>query len=217
MHNRIIMIKHILSAIFLLISMVPHSVFGQSADWLLPIAVENRTTWASVQLTHIGSYGLTRKARPGIPAHLHTGIDIKRPRQNYEDEPVFAVAPGTVISMRDDGPFAQIIIEYRLPHGDPVWTVYEHIAGIMVTVGDIVWPHDPIARFMNRGELDRYGWQFDHVHFEVLKVCPRALKPTGKTPLRFFSTYSLECYTESDLEKYYYDPMSFMEAQWSHE
>jgi hypothetical protein len=206
-----------LPAILLLIFIVPHSVFGQSADWLLPIAVEDRTTWASVQFTHIGSYGLTRKARPGIPAHLHTGIDIKRPHHNYEDEAVLPVAPGTVISMRDDGPFAQIIIEHRLSHGDPVWTVYEHIAGIMVTVGDLVVPHEPIARFMNRQELDRHGWQFDHVHFEVLKVRPRALKPTDETPLRFFSTYSLECYTESDLEKYYYDPISFMEARWSHE
>jgi hypothetical protein len=117
--------------------------------------------------------------------------------------------------MRDDGPFAQIIVEHRLPHGDPVWTVYEHIAGITVTVGEIVSPHEPIARFMNRKELDRYGWQFDHVHFEVLKVRPRAFNPTEKTPLRFFSTYSLECYTESDLEYYYYDPIAFLEAQWA--
>jgi hypothetical protein len=211
------MTREILPAIFLFIFIVPHALFGQSADWLLPIAVENRTTWASVQLTHIGSYGLSRKARPGIPAHLHTGVDIKRPRKNYEDEPVLPAAQGTVISMRDDGPFAQIIIEHRLPYGDPVWTVYEHIAGIRVTVGDIVLPHETIARFMNRQELDRYGWQFDHVHFEVLKVRPAALKPTDKTPLRFFSTYSLSCYTASDLEKYYYDPISFMEAHWSHE
>jgi hypothetical protein len=82
-------------------------------------------------------------------------------------------------------------------------------------VGDIVSPHEPIARFMNRQELDRYGWQFDHVHFEVLKVCPRPLKPTNKTPLRFFNTYSLECHTESDLEKYYYDPIAFMEERWA--
>ena len=211
------MISHILSTILLLIFIVPHSVFGQSDEWLLPIAVENRTTWASVQLTHIGSYGLKRKARAGILVHLHTGIDIKRPRQNYEDESVFPVASGTVISMRDDGPFAQIIIEHKLPQRDPVWTVYEHIAGIMVTVGNVVLPHEPIARFMNRQELDCYGWQFDHVHFEVIKVCPRPLKPTDKTPLRFFSTYSLECYTESDLEKYYYDPISFMEARWADE
>ena len=150
------MTRHILPAILLFIFIVPHSVFGQSAECLLPITVENRTTWASVQLTQIGSYGITRKARPGIPKHLHTGVDIKRPRPNYADEPVLPVASGTVISMRDDGPFAQIIIEHRLPHGDPVWTAYEHIAGITVTVGDIVSPHEPIGRFMNRQELDSY-------------------------------------------------------------
>jgi len=211
------MFRHILTAVLLFIFIVPRSVLGQSGDWLLPIAVKDRTTWTSVQLTHIGSYGLKRKARPGIPAHLHTGIDIQRPLQNYEYEPILPVASGTVISMRDDGPFAQIIIEHKLPHEDPVWTVYEHIAGIMVTVGDIVLPHEAIARFMNRQELERYGWQFDHVHFEVLKVRPRPLKPTSKTPLRFFSTYSLECYTELDLRKYYYNPISFMEERWLHE
>jgi hypothetical protein len=211
------MARHILPAILLFIVIVPHSVLGQSVDWLLPIAVKDRTTWASVQLTHIGSYGLKRKARPGIPAHLHTGIDIRRPRQNYEYEPILPVTSGTVISIRDDGPFAQIIIEHKLPHKDSVWTVYEHIAAIMVTVGDIVLSHEPIARFMNRQELEKYGWQFDHLHFEILKERPRPLKPNDKTPLRFFSTYSLECYTESDLNKYYYDPISFMEERWSHE
>jgi murein DD-endopeptidase MepM/ murein hydrolase activator NlpD len=208
------MTKQILPAILFLVLIVPSFVFGQSAHWLLPISVADRTTWHTAQFTHIGSYGLTRKARPGIPEHLHTGVDIKRPRPNYEDEPIFSVAQGTVISVRDDGPFAQIIIEHSLPNGDPVWTVYEHVAGITVTVGDIVSPRTSIARFMNKGELDRYGWQFDHVHFEVLKVRPRALKPTDRHPLRFFNTYSLECYAESDLDKYYYDPVSFMEVRW---
>jgi len=206
--------KRILFCILFFALIIPPFVFGQAADWLLPISVEDRTTWQSVQFTHIGSYGLMRKARPGIPAHLHTGVDIKRPRPNYMDESILPVAPGTVISMRNDGPFAQIIIEHTLPNGDSVWTVYEHIAGITVTVGDVVSPHKPIARFMNREELDRYGWQFDHVHFEVLKVSPRALRPTDKTPLRFFCTYSLQCYTESDLEHYYYDPIAFLEARW---
>jgi len=208
------MTKQTLCTILFFALIVPSFVFGQPADWFLPIAVADRMTWQSVQFTHIGSYGLTRKARPGIPAHLHTGVDIKRPRPNYENEPVLPVGPGAVMSVRDDGPFAQIIIEHSLPTGDPVWTVYEHIAGITVTVGDMVSPHRPVARFMNREELDRYEWQFDHVHFEVLKVRPRALRPIAKTPLRFFGTYSLECYTTSDLEHYYYDPIAFLETRW---
>jgi murein DD-endopeptidase MepM/ murein hydrolase activator NlpD len=208
------MTKRILLVILFHTFIVPPFVFGQSAEWFLPVSGEDRTTWKSAQFTQIGSYGLTRKARPGIPAHLHTGVDIKRPRPNYVDEPILPAASGTVKSVRDDGPFAQIIIEHTLPNGDLVWTVYEHIAGIMVTVGDIVSPHKPIARFMNKKELDKYGWQFDHVHFEVLKTRPRALRPTDKTPLRFLGTYSLECYTVSDLQKYYYDPILFMETRW---
>ncbi|MCJ7547186.1 MAG: M23 family metallopeptidase [Deltaproteobacteria bacterium] len=208
------MTKRALLAILFHALIIPPFVFGQPADWFLPISGKDRTTWKSVKFTHIGSYGLTRKARPGIPEHLHTGVDIKRPRSNYENEPVLPAAKGTVISMRDDGPFAQVIIEHKLPNENIVWTVYEHIAGITVTVGNIVSPRKPIARFMNKEELNRYGWQFDHVHFEVLKVRPRALKPTDKTSLSFFGTYSLECYTASDLKKYYYDPILFMEIRW---
>jgi hypothetical protein len=51
-------------------------------EWYLPINLKNRQTWKSVQLTSIGQFGLLRKTRPGIPAHLHTGADIKRPNNN---------------------------------------------------------------------------------------------------------------------------------------
>jgi hypothetical protein len=78
-------------------------------------------------------------------------------------------------------------------------------------VGDSVNPSIPIARFMNLNELDQFGWQFDHLHFEILKVAPRLLKPTEKTPHRMFGVYNLECHTQSDLNRYYFDPMEFFE------
>jgi murein DD-endopeptidase MepM/ murein hydrolase activator NlpD len=177
--------------------------------WLVPVAIEDRYSWESLRLTEIGSFSHIRKARPGIPEHLHTGIDIMRPGDNYEDEPIFAVSPGIVISKRDDGPFAQIIIEH--PDGDrKIWTVYEHVSGIRVSVGDNVTPSQPIARFMNKEELARYGWQFNHVHFEVLRHEPRPIKPSAKTPSRYFNTYNLECYTKDELARYYYDPLDFI-------
>lgn len=153
--------------LLLTIILFPEHLFCQQAiDCWLPIYSNNRQLWETVQLTSIGPFGVLRRARPNIPAHLHTGIDFKRPNNNYENEYIFPTMSGKIISLRDDGPFSQIIIEHN--HIDPkaIWSVYEHVAGIIVAVGDSVGPYHPIARFMNRNELDQYGWQFDHFHFD---------------------------------------------------
>jgi hypothetical protein len=188
----------------------------QIIDCFLPVNVEDRQSWENVQLTSIGQFGVLRKARPNIPAHHHTGIDFKRPNENYEEEYIFSIMPGKIISLRDDGPYAQIIIEHNYGDQKIVWSVYEHIAEITGAVGDSVSPHYPIARFMNKNELEQYGWQFDHLHFEILKIRPRHLKPNDKIPFRFFGTYCLECYNESDLQKYYYNPKEYFLLQWFH-
>lgn len=178
------------------------------AQVYLPIEVADRRTPSNLKLTSIGKFGILRKARPGIPAHLHTGIDIQRPRPNYVDEPIFPVSAGVVISKRDDGAYAQLIIEHQR-NGYRYWTVYEHIAGIVVNVNDEVDPMKPIARFMNKAELNRYGWQFDHFHFEVLKKMPRKLKRDREKPQRYFQSYTLECYNESNLEAMFISPIEF--------
>jgi len=177
---------------------------------LLPIDAVNRRAVNSLELTEIGYYGMPRKARPSVAAHLHTGIDIKRPNNNYHNEPIFAIAEGIVISMRDDGPYAQLILEHEIG-GRRVWSLYEHIAGISVGVGDFVTSSVPIARFMNEMELNKNGWQFDHFHFEVLKTKPVALKPGLKNPQRQYNSYTLVCKDEADLEKYFFHPMEFLE------
>lgn len=177
---------------------------------LLPINCGIRNDISEIQLTHIGQFGVMRKAREGVPAHFHTGIDIKRPSDNYNNEPIFPIAEGKIISRRTDGPYSQIIIEHNL-EGLHFWSLYEHISGISVKVGDFVTPKKPVARFMNREELDKYGWQFDHFHLEVIKVKPMPIKPEPKNPERYYNSYSLICYTPNDLEKYYFDPLEFLE------
>ncbi|MDR1156503.1 MAG: M23 family metallopeptidase [Bacteroidales bacterium] len=177
----------------------------------LPFDPGSRRDVSKIRLTEIGEFGLKRKARPTVPAHYHTGIDIRRPGGNYDAEPVFAMAAGKVISKRTDGPYANLIIEHLIDRVK-VWTLYEHIAGILVNAGEIVTPSTPIARFMNRDELNRYGWQFDHFHFEVLRVQPLKLQPTAKNPERFFNAYSLVCYNLDDLYRYYYSPVKFLES-----
>lgn len=191
--------------------------FGQDVarDWRAPIAIADRCSWDTVRLTDIGRFGEPRKPRPGVPTHLHTGIDIRRPSGSYDHEPIFAAAAGTVVSVRDDGPFAQILVEHHPSPGDTVWTVYEHVAGIRVSLGDPVGPDTVLARFMTIAELERHGWQFDHVHFEVMKERPPTLTPTEKLPQRRFGTYALLCYTREQLEQRYHDPFEYLERRWS--
>ena len=180
-------------------------------DYNLPVNTLNRKSVSTLALTDIGEFGLRRKERPGIPAHYHTGIDIKRPSKNFLDEPIFPICEGIVISKRQDGPYAQLIIEHE--NEQKFWTIYEHIAGIKVDLHEYVSPDSPIARFMNIDELDRYGWQFNHFHFEVLKAQPLRLKIERSLPDRLFASNTLVCYTKDDLNKYFYSPIKFLTEQ----
>lgn len=177
---------------------------------LLPINSYTRKSTSEIKLTEIGQFGVIRKARSAVPVHYHTGIDIKRPWPNYDNEPIFPIAKGYVISKRDDGPFAQLIIEHHT-NNYTFWSVYEHIAGIQVKVGDEIDPNLPIGRFMNEGELNRYGWQFDHLHFEILKIKPIKLTFNSNNPERFYGSYTLICYSYQDLNKYFYNPIIFFD------
>jgi len=180
----------------------------------VPIKQQNRQTIENIKLTNIGEFGLVRKSRPQVPSHLHTGIDILRPTKNYKDEPVYSISKGKVISKRDDGPFAQLIIEHQT-NGRIYWSLYEHIAGIKVNVGDSVDFDKPIARFMTQKELNQFGWQFDHVHLEILKIKPIRIKPEVGYPQRLFNSYNLVCFTKKELENYYYNPFNFFKMFWN--
>lgn len=199
--------------IFSLLSLVK-SASQESVAWYLPINVANRQSLENVRLTAIGEFGKPRQARAIVPAHLHTAIDVMRPDNNYVDEPIFPAAVGAVISMRTDGPFAQIIIEHQESNGELVWTIYEHIAEVRVAMDKVVDPQRAIGRFFNKSELDKFGWQFDHLHFEILKQPPRRVKPDPQLPLRSYSAYTLECYDQDDLRKYYHDPRDFFKSRW---
>ena len=176
-------------------------------EYRLPVNTRDRSVLNTLVLTEIGDFGLVRKDRTGIPAHYHTGIDIKRPSKNYQDEPIFPTSEGIVISKRMDGPYAVLIIEHE--NEQKFWTVYEHIAGIEVDLYERVNPDSPIARFMNISELDKYGWQFDHIHFEILKLAPFKVKRKNSLPDRLFASNTLGCLTKDDLNKYFCNPLNF--------
>lgn len=195
--------------ILLFIFLLPEFLYCQNSNLMIPTGGKNRKSTAEISLTEIGQFGIMRKARPNVPAHYHTGIDIKRPVENYDNEPVFPVAEGIIMSIRNDGPYAQIIIVHKTGKLN-FWTVYEHIAGIKVKSGETVNSNTQIARFMNKSELDKYGWKFNHIHFEVLKFAPYKLKYDAKHPDRKFGSYTLVCYSKEELEKHYYHPLEFI-------
>jgi hypothetical protein len=177
----------------------------------LPVNTSDRNLVNTLELSDIGTFGLMRKERPGVPAHYHTGIDIKRPNANYVNEPIYPVAEGRVISIRRDGPYAQVIVEHEL--NVKFWTIYEHISEIKVSLNDHVDSDSPIARFMNRKELDRYGWQFDHFHLEILKEAPLRLERDPVHPDRHYASYTLICHTLEELNTYFYNPLEFLSGQ----
>lgn len=182
------------------------------SPWLLPINTPSRKSFNGVQRTSIGEFGVMRKARKGIPAHFHTGIDLKRPSGNYVNEPIFPASNGVIVSLRDDGPFSQIIIEHTAIDGKKVWTVYEHLVPSGSVLGRHVSPADTIGRFFSREELQRYGWQFDHLHFEIMKVPPPVTRYREELPQYRFSTYALVCYTREILEERMIDPIIFFDS-----
>ena len=158
---------------------------------LVPINTFDRHDGSSIKLTKIGQFGLERKTRPGVDEHLHTGIDIRRPNDNYINEPIFSIGNGKIISLRDDGRYSQIIIEHSSENGKKYWSVYEHVSGINVQLYEMVNPNIPIARFMNKEELNEYGWQFDHFHLEIMKKKP--IKVAMRKPALLSFCYLLEC------------------------
>lgn len=192
----------------LLVTLLLSSLFAES--WQLPIRCENRHSFRQMKLTKIGHFGMMRAPRPEVPAHFHTAIDICRPDSSYEHSPILPVKSGKVISMRNDGPYAQVIIS----HGDTLWSVYEHLSGIKVTAGDSVTAETVIGRFMNRRELNSYGWHFNHLHLEIMKKPPLSRDTLPGQPNLQFRTYGLVCFTTNELNEHYFDPLLFFREKW---
>lgn len=181
----------------------------QPEPFLAPVALTDRSEISAIKLSSIGDFGLPRVERLDVPAHLHTGIDISRPSNHYQHDPIYPITSGQVISKRTDGPYAQLILEHQL-ESDTFWTLYEHVAEILVDINQVVSSDTEIARFFNKKELNQYGWQFDHFHFEILKHPPVPIKPPTHLPQRRFMSYTLHCMDEETLLKYFHDPLSFL-------
>jgi hypothetical protein len=179
------------------------------AEWHIPANYKNIGGIDDVKLSNIGRFGLLRVARPTVPAHYHTGIDIVRPDTNYWNQPVFPASKGNIVSIIDDGPFSQIIIMHEAG-GKNYWTVYEHLHVREKDIGKEVDWNDTIGWYFNKNELTTYGWQFDHLHFEILKIEPAPVKPTKRYPARQYQTYAITCSTKKELETRQENPVEFL-------
>jgi len=144
-----------------------------------------------------------------VKLHYHTGTDIRKKNSSDPNdaagEPVYAIAAGRVIGIYDPPPQRRIIVEHRLPDETKVWSVYVHIIDEKVIIGQIVDCETIIARLMNARELDQYGREYNHVHLEIMKTKPARFD-------RFYQRETFTCYSEAEVDKYFYDPELFLKS-----
>jgi hypothetical protein len=195
-----------LKTVFLFQILIAIPLYSQ---WYLPANYRGVADPQKMQLTKIGAFGLLRKARPTVPAHYHTGIDIMRPDSQYDKQPIFPAKDGVVVSILDEGPFSQVVIKHT-DNNRTYWSVYEHLHVRINKINISITPFDTIGYFFSKDELNRYGWQFDHFHFEILKLEPPKFKTAGVNSLRNYKTFGILCFSREDLYMRQEDPLEFL-------
>ena len=172
-------------------------------DWKLPINTVDRQNLGTLFFEHDAHFKALRAAFDNIKQHYHTGLDIRSGRIDFAGEPVYAIATGKVIAIEDPPPQRRITIQHLLPNGKKIWSVYIHIIEETVAIGEIVDSETMIARTMNAAELEVYGSEYNHVHLEIMKKLP----PPASA---YYQRKTFTCYTEQEVDKYYYDPELFL-------
>lgn len=185
-------------------------IFGFNPDeqpiasvWKLPLNTIDRQDWSTLILEPDDHFKALRAPFDSVKLHYHTGIDLQNGNAGSPGEPVYAIAAGKVIAIEDAPPQRRITIEHALADGTKIWSVYIHIINERVRVGDIVDVETIIARLMNPTELDRYGWEYDHVHLEIMKKLPPIVS-------EFYDRKTFTCYSEGEVDEYFYDPQVFL-------
>jgi len=172
----------------------------------LPIKTGDRTDWSTVVLEHDAHFKAPRAPFDSVKLHFHTGIDLQNGNTIQPGEPVYPIAAGKVIAIEDPPPQRRITIEHRYTNRKKVWSVYIHIIEERVNVGDSVDTGTAIARLMNPAELETYGWDYNHVHLEIMKKLPPHVS-------EFYQRKTFSCYNEKEVDKYFYDPHEFLRKQ----
>jgi murein DD-endopeptidase MepM/ murein hydrolase activator NlpD len=174
-----------------------------AAVWKLPLNTTDRQDWSTVFLEPDAHFKALRAPFDSVKLHYHTGIDLIKKTIGSPGEPVYAVAVGKVISIQDPPPKRRITIKHVLPNGEKIWSVYIHIIDEKVKTGDIVDSETVIARLMNANELAYHGWDYNHVHLEIMKKLPPYVS-------EFYQRKTFSCYTLEEVDKYFYDPNEYL-------
>jgi len=169
----------------------------------LPLRTFDRQDWATVLMDHAAHFKALRAPFGPVKLRYHTGVDIRNKSYTISGEPVYAIAAGAVIAVADPHPQRRIVIEHTLPNQTKVWSVYVHIIDETVKVGDRVDTETIIARLLNDVELELYGQHYHHVHLEIMKIMPTAFA-------NFYQRETFTCYTEQEVDKYFFNPEEFL-------
>lgn len=210
-------IKSLVMVLFTLLladCIFPPEFYAPSLEWFLPLDTGNRRNWSTAHITNSARFKARRRTAQNGGARFHTGIDFQNGgnngRRGGPGEPVYAMANGIVFGIFGKLPNKRVVLMHRLGNGRAIWSSYLHIAEPRVVGNEYVTPNTVIARRMNQAELNRYGQHFNHVHVEILR----------RLPPRFYGQYqwmSQYCYTEEQVDRYFYNPQIFLQKMWSFE
>lgn len=176
--------------------------------WKLPLNTMNRADWSTITFEADAHFKALRAPFGPVKLHYHTGTDLQNGNATLDGESVYAIAAGKVIAIEDPPPQRRITIEHTLPDGSKVWSVYIHIIDEQVAVGDLVDSETMIARLMTLPELEQYGREFNHLHLEIMKH-----RPTDALDFQHRKTFT--CYTEQEVDEYFYNPEKFLKSQFA--
>lgn len=200
--QKTIFLLTLISFVILANSAISNSL-SPSIFWRIPLGAENRKSFNSIKWEKDAHF-----MSPRIGGHLHTGIDLMKSIHNVGAK-IYAASNGRVVSIYAREPHKAVMVMHQLASGETIYSVYVHITDIQVSIGETVDSNTFIARLMNAEQLNKYGWEFNHVHFEILRGKPRI-----ETPGKYLS-YSVLCNTQEEVNKHFYNPVSFFHRMWN--
>jgi murein DD-endopeptidase MepM/ murein hydrolase activator NlpD len=181
-------------------------------EWLLPLDTGNRLDWSTIVFESDAHFKALRRTGRYRGTRLHTGLDLQNGGRmgtlGGPGEMVYAIAAGEVVKISGSLPNKRMVISHQLPDCLTVWSSYLHIADPRVREGEQVTPQTVIARRLNTAELRRYGWGYNHLHFEIFKKLP---VPRNN----HYTWMSQFCYTSGQVDRYFFNPYDFLNDRWA--
>ncbi len=183
--------------IFILFLFFANAVLAADIDVMKEVVLPfnsfgNRANYSDLKPKMLDGFGAYR-----IAGHKHAGLDIK----GEFNEPVYPIGLGMVREIYGAFPYTTVLIEHHLPSNEIVYSGYTHLENIEVTVDQIVTQNTKLGRLFSEEELKKANFYANHIHFEIRKTLER------------FQGISIKCFSQQDLNKYFYDPAIFLKTQ----